>query len=150
MTAKMVGKPFRKERTRKDWDKIRINMMRWCIRVKLLQNWKSFSDVLLETGDMPIVEKSTKGDDFWGTVVVKEGKPPERKFELKRVEYYESPEMPAGFLAGYNLMGRLNQELRENIKTGIDPMTNNFTVLDPMPIENFLLCGKPIEKIFRR
>ena len=39
--------------------------MRWCLRVKLAENWRSFGDLLLATGDRPIVEESKK-DTFWG------------------------------------------------------------------------------------
>jgi type I restriction enzyme S subunit len=37
--------------------------------VKLAQNWKEFSRLLLATGDRAIVEESRK-DDFWGAKVV--------------------------------------------------------------------------------
>ena len=46
MTAKMKSKPHRKD-TRPDWDKVRVNIMRWCLRVKLAQNWQKFSALLL-------------------------------------------------------------------------------------------------------
>jgi ribA/ribD-fused uncharacterized protein len=150
MTAKMITKSHRETKTRKDWDEVRVKLMRWCIRAKLLQNWKSFNLVLSETGDLPIVEKSTKGDIFWGAIEVKAGEPLKNQRIKVRPEYFESPEMPAGHLAGYNVMGRLLQELRENVKKGTDQMTNDFSCLDPFPIENFLLYGKPIEKIERR
>lgn len=64
MTAKMVGKPFRLQ-TRPDWEEVKILIMKWCLRVKLAQNWERFSEVLLKTENMPIVELSNK-DDFWG------------------------------------------------------------------------------------
>ena len=35
------------------------------LRLKLAQNWDQFSDLLLESDDMPIVEHSRR-DDFWG------------------------------------------------------------------------------------
>src|SRR5262245_37505283 len=37
MTAKMKGKPYRGE-SRPDWDRVRVTIMRWCLRVKLAQN----------------------------------------------------------------------------------------------------------------
>src|SRR5258707_624803 len=64
MTAKMKSKPYR-ENSRPDWERVRVKMMRWCLRVKLAQNWSSFSRLLLSTGDRAIVEESRK-DDFWG------------------------------------------------------------------------------------
>ncbi len=149
MSAKMVGKPYREEFNREDFKKIRVMLMRWCLRVKLLQNWEKFSGTLLETGDLPIVEKSTKRDDEWGALVIGGEIVPGKKRPIPP-KYMPSAEMPAGFLAGYNMMGRLSQELRENIKIGIDPMSENFTRLKPLEIENFLLYGKPIREIFRK
>src|SRR6266508_6146728 len=34
MTAKMKTKPYRDD-TRPDWDRVRVKIMRWCLRVKL-------------------------------------------------------------------------------------------------------------------
>lgn len=62
MTAKMRSKPFKSE-TRKDWDDIRLLIMRWCLRAKLLQNWDKFHELLISTGDLPIVEESNR-DSF--------------------------------------------------------------------------------------
>ena len=44
MTAKMKSKPHRKD-TRPDWDRVRVKVMRWCLRMKLAQNWASFSEI---------------------------------------------------------------------------------------------------------
>lgn len=152
MTAKMVGKPFRAEFCRPDWEQLQVTIMRWCLRVKLLQNWQKFSAVLLATGNLPIVELSTKGDVFWGTVKIKEL--PEQKgkgkYQPKPPKYPPSEQMPVGFLVGYNVMGRLNQELRENLKSGTDRMSQDFSILNPLLIDDFLLFGKPIKPIFRR
>src|SRR5436190_807211 len=38
MTAKMRSKPYRKD-SRADWERVRVKVMRWCLRVKLSQNW---------------------------------------------------------------------------------------------------------------
>lgn len=151
MTAKMVGKPYREEFCRKDFDMLRITFMRWCLRVKLLQNWRKFSGFLLSTGDRPIVELSTKRDDFWGAVIIREfielrGKKPPKKMP----RYIAGPDMPLGHLAGYNIMGRLAQELRENIKTGKDEMSSDFTILKPLEVENFLFLGNPIREVVRK
>src|SRR5713101_7747956 len=63
MTAKMKAKKFRQE-SRPDWEGVRIRVMRWCIRVKLAQNWTKFGLLLTCTGEKPIVEESSK-DSFW-------------------------------------------------------------------------------------
>lgn len=36
MSAKMAGKPYREE-TRPDWSHVRVDVMRWCLQVKLKQ-----------------------------------------------------------------------------------------------------------------
>ena len=56
MTAKMKSKKYR-DYSRADWNDIRILVMRWCIRIKLIQNWDSFGRILMETGDKDIVEE---------------------------------------------------------------------------------------------
>src|SRR5215467_13710919 len=66
MTAKMVSKPYRKD-SRQDWNRVRVKVMRWCLRVKLAQHLSKFSQILLATEARPIVEDSRK-DDFWGAI----------------------------------------------------------------------------------
>ncbi|MGA7540777.1 MAG: NADAR family protein, partial [Steroidobacteraceae bacterium] len=70
MSAKMAGKPYRAE-TRSDWHQVRADVMRWCLRVKLKQNWTSFERLLRATGNRDIVEDSHK-DTFWGAKASKE------------------------------------------------------------------------------
>ena len=94
MTAKMKAKRFIND-TRHDWDSVRVNVMRWCLRVKLAQNWTTFGRLLLSTGDAPIVEDSRK-DAFWGA---------------KRTD--------DGELVGTNALGRLLMELREELKSQV-------------------------------
>jgi putative DNA methylase len=119
MTAKMKGKPHRAE-TRPDWDDVRVKIMRWCLRVKLIQNFREFSRLLLETGDRPIVEESRK-DDFWGA---KAGEP--------------------DLLVGQNVLGRLLMELREELREGSRWPASE---LPPLDLPEFLLYGRPIEKV---
>ena len=95
MTAKMRSKPYR-DRSRAQWDDIRIPIMKWCLRVKLAQNWTKFGDLLVRTGDRPIVEDSRK-DDFWGAI---------------RDE--------RGDLHGRNVLGRLLMELRAKLEADPD------------------------------
>lgn len=92
MTAKMVGRRYL-EQTRSDWDDIKVALMRWCLRLKLAQNWDLFSAVLLSTHDRTIVEDSRK-DPFWGA--------------LPRA---------GDTLEGKNVLGRLLMELREQVRT---------------------------------
>ncbi|HEU5288990.1 MAG TPA: NADAR family protein [Cyclobacteriaceae bacterium] len=117
MTAKMISKKHHKY-TRQDWDNVRFKIMRWCLEVKLSQNWEKFSQILLKTGSKPIVELSTK-DKVWAAV--KEGDK----------------------LIGTNALGRLLMELRENYVK-----KNEYQrCIDPLPIPGFLLFGNPIEEV---
>jgi ribA/ribD-fused uncharacterized protein len=119
MTAKMRSKPYR-DNSRPDWDLVRTRMMRWCLRVKLVQNWNKFSKLLLDTRDLPIVEDSRK-DDFWGA------KPGDEEI-----------------LTGANVLGRLLMQLREQLKHG---EISHQTIVEPLDIPNFLLYGQVIPPI---
>ena len=121
MTAKMKSKPHRKD-SRPDWDLVRTKVMRWCLRVKLAQNYEAFGSLLLETQDRPIVEQSRK-DDYWGAKAV--GVDDET-------------------LVGQNILGRLLMELRELLKTDTDGALKTVPALN---IPDFLLLGKPIETV---
>lgn len=50
---------------RQDWEKVQFKVMRWCLEVKLIQNFDKFSSLLLKTGEKPMVEYSSK-DKIWG------------------------------------------------------------------------------------
>lgn len=116
ITAKRYARKYITE-TRADWDKVRISIMRWSLKAKLLQNQKTFGELLLATKNLPIVEYSEK-DDFWGAG------PAENNL-----------------LTGRNVLGRLLMELREQYKTG----QINLNYLPPLAINGFYLLGKPIE-----
>ena len=114
MTAKMVGKPFRDD-SRPDWDRVRVKIMRWVLRLKLAMHWSKFSELLLSTGDRPIVEDSRK-DDFWGAIPTN-----------------------STTLVGMNVLGRLLMELREEIKQGAE-----LRRVEPPAILDFLLFGEQL------
>lgn len=116
MTAKMKSKPFR-DQSRADWDQVRVKIMRWCLRVKLAQNWDKFGELLLLTGDKAIVEDSRK-DRFWGAVMNHSGQ-----------------------LEGRNALGRLLMELREELK---GPDRENLRSVKSLDIPEFLLYAQPI------
>ena len=120
MAAKMVGKPFR-HLTRKDWNEVRVSIMHWCLKVKLIQNFRTFQPVLLATSSSPIVEFSRK-DAFWGAKLNKDN----------------------GRLEGYNVLGRLLMGLREEIRNA----NESFSYVEPLSIEKFNIFGQKIEPIF--
>ncbi|HBN8613186.1 NADAR family protein [Pseudomonas aeruginosa] len=121
MTAKMMSKPHRKD-SRADWDEVRYKIMRWCLRVKLAQNYAEFGRLLLATRDRPIVEQSRK-DDYWGAKLADES---------------------GATLVGQNVLGRLLMELREKLK---EDSEGRLRSVPPLGIPNFLLLGKPIEAV---
>lgn len=67
MASKMTSKKYRKKLTREDWDLVRDDVMRYCLELKLYQNFRKLKAVLEETGDRAIVEKSHK-DTYWGAI----------------------------------------------------------------------------------
>ena len=119
MTAKMKSKPHRAQ-SREDWNQVRAKIMRWCLRVKLAQNYTEFGRLLLATRDRPIVEQSNK-DEYWGAKVV-----------------------GADVLIGENVLGRLLMELRERLKTDTNGL---LMVVEPLPIPDFLFLGQPIATV---
>lgn len=121
MTAKMKSKPHRKD-SRPDWDEVRYKVMRWCLRVKLAQNYTEFGRLLLATRDWPIVEQSRK-DDYWGAKLANE---------------------VGDTLVGQNVLGRLLMELREKLK---DDTGGALKTVPPLGIPDFLLFNKPIETV---
>ena len=116
MTAKMKSKPYRKD-SRPDWDEVRVEIMRWCLHVKLVQHWEKFGYLLLSTGNKPIVEESRR-DQFWGAKPV----------SLET-------------LVGMNILGQLLMALREQLK---GPNLEKLRTVEPPNLTGFLLADKPI------
>ena len=119
MTAKMRSKPYR-EQSRADWERVRIPIMKWCLRVKLIYNWQRFSELLLATGERAIVEDSRK-DQFWGAKL----------------------DSNANTLTGQNVLGRLLMELREQFRSNPDALRS----IAPVRIDMFLLDGRSLPTI---
>lgn len=112
MTGKMKTKKYRDD-SRNDWDKVRVKVMRWCLRVKLICNWNTFGELLLSTEEKPIVEISHR-DKFWGTV--------------------EKDET----LVGENVLGRLLMELRQQLMTN----RRSLEIIRPPSLDNFVFMGQ--------
>ena len=49
MAAKMASKPHRKDKCRADWEQVHVDVMRWCLRVKLAQHMDAFGGLLWMT-----------------------------------------------------------------------------------------------------
>ncbi len=120
MDAKEFSRKYH-QFTRKDWEIVKFDVMRWCLQIKLIQNFSKFSDLLLSTGTNIIVEFSTKE----GTL----GAVPINKDELK----------------GKNTFGKLLMEIREtHLKNSAE-----LEFIKPLNIPAFLLFDSPIDKSYK-
>jgi len=122
MDAKKISRHYISY-SRQDWDSVKFKVMKWCLEVKLIQNFSSFSELLISTGDKAIVEYSAK-DSLWGA----------------------NPKSQ-DTLVGVNALGRLLMELREKIKVG--NLTPN-TVIAPVNIPAFSLFDKRITDVYNQ
>jgi len=126
MAAKMKSKKYQKmHHTRKDFETVKVELMRYCLRIKLAQHWRRFGSVLLSTGNRPIVEESHR-KDFWATKAVKGKKTP---------------------LVGENNLGLLLVELRTEYRAH---KPDQPYVVQPLSIPKFTLMGKRIRPVTYR
>lgn len=93
MAAKMVAKG-NTEKTRSDWDDVRVGIMRFAVSLKCVQHPNEMGKLFTESGTMPIVEKSRK-DPFWGAL-----------------------ETDGGMLEGQNVLGDILMDIRATIEAG--------------------------------
>lgn len=117
MTAK---KQVEGQSSRPDWDEVRVDIMEWCLRVKLAFHFKKFGDLLIATGDRDIVEDSPRREQFWGI---------------------RSRNNDPDVLEGENTLGRLLMKLRDELNSGLE---SELMVVPPLAIDNFQLLGRPI------
>jgi ribA/ribD-fused uncharacterized protein len=85
MIAARLGRD-RKKPLRRDWESVKVEVMRTAIRAKFTQH-EELRKILLSTGDTQIVEH-TENDSYWGD---------------------------GGFGSGQNLLGRILMEVREEL-----------------------------------
>ena len=124
MRAKMAAKKEgRRDETRPDWDAVRVEIMRWCLQVKLDQHFGEFYNLLRKSGDRAIVERS-KRDRFWGAVLEKDG-----------------------VLRGANRLGRLLMEIRDETVEWMKGEDDEAEWPAPVPpqIGDLLICGQLVE-----
>jgi ribA/ribD-fused uncharacterized protein len=122
MSAKMKSKSKYVD-SRPDWENVRVPVMRWCLRVKLAQNFGRFGHLLERTGELQIVEDS-KRDQFWGAV---------------RQENRT--------LVGVNALGRLLMELRGLYNS---PARYHLLFVSNVDIDHFCLFGQPVRPVDAR
>ena len=119
MEAKRVAKNYWRQ-SRQDWLDVRIEVMRWCLELKLAQHMKPFGDHLVSTGDLTIVELSFR-DDFWGATPTEDG-----------------------MLRGQNMLGKLLLALREDLRAG---QVFPSGIVKPPSISDFRFAGVEVGAI---
>lgn len=119
MLSKMKSKPYRSE-SRRDWEAVRVKIMRWVLRVKLAQNFDRFSNILDETGEFDIVEQSHR-DRYWGAVPGEDG-----------------------ILRGENVLGRLLMELRIELR---HRDREELLVAVAPDVKDLVVLGQPVERV---
>ena len=122
---KLAFKQDHESKIRTDWDEVKLEVMNYCIRAKLINNWVGFGDLLRSTGNQEIVQKAPKKESFWGLFTSKDG-------------YCR---------CGYNHLGRLLVNLRDEL---IDQDNEPLRTLVPPTHLNLKLLGFEIEPIDRR
>ncbi|MDM7005950.1 NADAR family protein [Klebsiella michiganensis] len=115
--AKQVARYY-EPKTRDGWEKNRVSIMKWCVRIKLCQNWEVFSQLLNSTGSINIVEHSDK-DLFWGARRESDG------------SFY-----------GMNVLGRILMETREIARVRGE---EGFKFIPALQLDKFLLLDEPIK-----
>jgi ribA/ribD-fused uncharacterized protein len=126
MRAKMVAKKEgrRKEHSRPDWQEIQVEVMRWCLRLKLAQHFRQFGGLLRWSAPRPIVERSRK-DRSWGAVLERDG-----------------------VLRGQNRLGRLLMELRDELLAcRAAGQESRLLRVEPPQVPGVLLLGQAVEVI---
>jgi ribA/ribD-fused uncharacterized protein len=124
MAAKIKSREHIKD-TRQDWEEIKVQLMRWCIQVKLACNFDRFGRLLHSTIGCNIVEYSSK-DTFWGACD-KKGDP--------------------DVLVGVNALGRLLMGLRADY---LSPERYNLVVVKPPEVKGTLFLGSSIQTVDNR
>jgi ribA/ribD-fused uncharacterized protein len=119
--SKMVSKKYRKEFTREDFDEIKVELMYWCLKVKLCSHPLLFGGLLDRTGDKEIVEISNS-DRFWGCVKENEN-----------------------LVTGENVLGKLLMDLRSYYRENKGKMS--LLKVSPLEINDFKLLGEQIREV---
>ena len=111
----------RSDMYRLDWEDIKVRVMYWTLKIKLLHN-REFGELLLESGENTIVEDSYS-DNYWGAMPKGDG------------------------LEGCNVLGRLLMRLRGQYRKSILSFENS---IEPIKVNEFKIYGRKIHKQRKR
>jgi ribA/ribD-fused uncharacterized protein len=124
LVSKWVSRSYIRD-TRPDWDEVNVEVMRWCLRVKLVQNRTKFGDIL-ESTDSKIIIEDSRRNEFWGAIREKENR---------------------SLLKGSNILGQLLMELRQfYLANKNEP---NCFIVESLKIPDFKLFGQEIGTLKR-
>jgi type I restriction enzyme S subunit len=112
-----ADKTLHQSKIRPDWDEIRLEVMEYCLRAKLISNWVRFGDLLRSTGSREIVQRVPKTEPLWGVFTSKDG-----------VRH-----------SGHNHLGHLLMKLRDELHS---PDNENLRILVSSPHLNLKLLDK--------
>lgn len=130
MGAKFASKPHRRDKCRADWEDVQIPIMEWCLWLKLAFNFRFVYWALRNNISKPIVEISSKRDQFWGT------KPDKA-----------NPDQ----VTGQNVLGKLWMAIREDLlddpQISFEALSQKYATVPPPPLGNFKLFGQAVERI---
>ena len=74
MTLKMVTRTkLNKTLIRPDWKDIELDVMYFCLKVKMVWNWVKFGDLLRSTRSREIFDVSSRKDLYWGVMITDDG-----------------------------------------------------------------------------
>lgn len=121
---KLALKKAHDAKIRPDWNQVKLGVMDFCLRAKLINSWVRFGELLRSTGDREIVLKALKKESYWGLFTSKDG-------------YCR---------CGYNHLGRLLMDLRDELN---DPDNEPLRVLVPPAHLNLMFLGSQIEPVDR-
>jgi ribA/ribD-fused uncharacterized protein len=121
--SKMIAKKYRAQYTRSDFDDIKLEIMFWCLKVKLCAHPLAFGSLLEKTGDKEIVEISNS-DRFWGCVREKGND---------------------NIVIGENNLGELLMKLRQYYRNNKGKMT--LLKVAPLDVVDFNLLGEKIREV---
>ena len=124
MSSKMKAKKYRKVFTRPDFEVVKVDIMYWCLKVKLFYNPYSFGSLLELTKEREIVEISLR-DTFWG---------------CKRLANDEKK------VEGQNVLGKLLVKIKDQNFEEKKNYFRSFKVVPPA-IPDFLLYGEKINEL---
>ena len=107
-----------------DWEDIKVDVMEWCIRVKIAQHFAELIPVFQKSQGKILVKHSV-ANDFWGTCPVKSN---------------------PSCLMGTNVLGQIWMKIRNEYLNN----PKDLLMVKPLKIKDFMIYGRAIETVDKR